>query len=156
MSRTTQDTDTLALHWINSWTVRLEGAPETLYAGESFTLRFVFSSSYPLDAPEVIFSGQVIPIHPHIYSNGHICLSILYDQWSPALTVASVCLSLQSMLSSCTKKVSMSLPCIIVPLINGYAPKRNRQLIIKCTLRLPKSHRNKRTGLSMMTPFRFI
>jgi ubiquitin-conjugating enzyme E2 W len=87
------------------WMVRLDGAPETLYAGESFVLRFVFSASYPLDAPEVIFSGPIVPIHPHVYSNGHICLSILYDQWSPALTVASVCLSLQSMLSSCTKKV---------------------------------------------------
>jgi len=32
-------------------------------------------------------------------------LSILYDQWSPALTCQSVCLSIQSMLASCTEKV---------------------------------------------------
>ncbi|CAM9973738.1 unnamed protein product, partial [Choristocarpus tenellus] len=43
-------------------------------------------------------------MHPHIYSNGHICLSILYDEWSPALTIQSVCLSILSMLSSCTGK----------------------------------------------------
>ncbi len=80
------------------WVVTLHGAPATIYAGEVFHLRFRFSASYPFDSPEVVFVGAP-PVHPHIYSNGHICLSILYDNWSPALTVRSVCLSILSMLS---------------------------------------------------------
>ncbi|EIE21250.1 UBC-like protein [Coccomyxa subellipsoidea C-169] len=91
-----------------SWIVVIDGpdvAPgmPNLYAGERFRLRVNFSDRYPLDPPEVFFIPPS-PVHPHIYSNGHICLDILYDGdnggWSPALTLGKVAISLRSMLAS--------------------------------------------------------
>eukprot|EP00128_Syssomonas_multiformis_P010292 Colp12_sorted_trinity150504_noHs@9746 len=89
---------------LDCWLIDVEGAEGTLYEGEKFTLQFTFPANYPLDSPQVIFVGPNVPKHPHIYTNGHICLSILYDNWSPALSVQSVCLSILSMLSSSTEK----------------------------------------------------
>ncbi|PAV60357.1 hypothetical protein WR25_07831 [Diploscapter pachys] len=90
---------------LKQWRVEVVGAPGTLYEGERFTLQFRFSPQYPFSSPEVMFVGQNIPAHPHVYSNGHICLSILADDWTPALSVQSVCLSIISMLSSAKEKV---------------------------------------------------
>ncbi|CAB3993210.1 Hypothetical predicted protein [Paramuricea clavata] len=89
---------------LETWVINVDGASGTLYEEEQFQLQFKFPAKYPFDSPQVMFVGSNIPIHPHIYSNGHICLSILTDDWSPALSVQSVCLSVVSMLSSCKEK----------------------------------------------------
>ena len=85
------------------WHVKFEGAKDTLYAGEVFTLQFKFDDKYPFEAAEVTFIG-VPPVHEHIYANGYICLSILSKDWTPALQTSQVCMSILSMLSSATEK----------------------------------------------------
>ncbi|KAL9122376.1 MAG: hypothetical protein Q9187_001060 [Circinaria calcarea] len=80
-----------------------------LYLNKTYRLRFRFSNKYPIEAPEVTFASSTtppreIPIHPHIYSNGIICLDLLGTAgWSPVQNVESVAMSLQSMLTGNTK-----------------------------------------------------
>eukprot|EP00039_Didymoeca_costata_P027621 m.18819 g.18819 ORF g.18819 m.18819 type:complete len:153 (+) comp6406_c0_seq1:120-578(+) len=86
------------------WRVQLTGGNDTLFSGEVYTLRITFDSKYPFEAPEVVFEGNP-PLHEHVYSNGHICMSLLYDDWSPSLTAQSISNSLLSMIGSATQKI---------------------------------------------------
>ncbi|GAA5859550.1 hypothetical protein JCM1840_004664 [Sporobolomyces johnsonii] len=93
---------------LEEWVIALRVlGDETVYAGEEFALRFRFTSGYPIDSPEVTFVVSPEwkpPVHPHVYSNGHICASVLGSGWSPVLNVQSLLLTMQSMLASCQKK----------------------------------------------------
>ncbi|XP_022176993.1 ubiquitin-conjugating enzyme E2 W-like [Myzus persicae] len=88
----------------NIWIINMQGVDGTLYEGEQFQLNIKFGSKYPFKPPKVKFVGQNIPVYPFVYDNGHIHLSNLADDWSPVLTIKSVCLSIQSMLSCCKYK----------------------------------------------------
>merc|ERR1711881_820344 len=93
---------------LKEWYMDIEVLDDNpIYKGEKYRLKFMFSNNYPIEAPEVVFvkdEAHPIPMHPHVYSNGIICLDLLDRQaWSPVHNVESVCISLQSMLTSNTK-----------------------------------------------------
>jgi len=78
------------------WQATLMGPSESPYEGGVFFLDINFPEDYPYKPPRVVFSTKIY--HPNINSSGGICLDILKDQWSPALTISKVLISICSLL----------------------------------------------------------
>ncbi|KAL2793316.1 acyl-CoA dehydrogenase/oxidase [Aspergillus keveii] len=79
------------------WQATIMGPGDSPYSGGVFFLTIHFPTDYPFKPPKVSFNTRIY--HPNINSNGSICLDILRDQWSPALTISKVLLSICSMLT---------------------------------------------------------
>lgn len=72
------------------------GPEDSPYEGGVFYLSIAFPHDYPFRPPLVRF---VTPIfHCNVNRAGSICLDILKDQWSPALTLSKVLLSICSLM----------------------------------------------------------
>ena len=82
---------------IFEWVSTILGPSGSPYAGGVFFLDIHFPADYPFKPPKVAFKTRIY--HCNINSNGQICLDILKDQWSPALTVSKVLLSVCSLLT---------------------------------------------------------
>ncbi|XP_078522865.1 LOW QUALITY PROTEIN: ubiquitin-conjugating enzyme E2 D4 [Lissotriton helveticus] len=78
------------------WQATIMGPNDSPYQGGVFFLTIHFPTDYPFKPPKVAFTTKIY--HPNINSNGSICLDILRSQWSPALTVSKVLLSICSLL----------------------------------------------------------
>ncbi|XP_069417272.1 ubiquitin-conjugating enzyme E2 D4 isoform X2 [Ovis canadensis] len=78
------------------WQATIMGPNDSPYQGGVFFLTIHFPTDYPFKPPKVVFTTKIY--HPNINSNGSICLDILRSQWSPALTVSKVLLSICSLL----------------------------------------------------------
>lgn len=68
------------------WQATIMGPGDSPYSGGVFFLAIHFPTDYPFKPPKVNFTTRIY--HPNINSNGSICLDILRDQWSPALTIS--------------------------------------------------------------------
>ncbi|CAF3602791.1 unnamed protein product [Adineta steineri] len=72
------------------------GPGDSPFQGGVFFLSIHFPADYPFKPPKITFTTKIF--HPNINSNGAICLDILRSQWSPALTISKVLLSICSLL----------------------------------------------------------
>eukprot|EP01107_Rhizomastix_libera_P015028 TRINITY_DN520_c0_g1_i1.p1 TRINITY_DN520_c0_g1~~TRINITY_DN520_c0_g1_i1.p1 ORF type:complete len:149 (-),score=12.20 TRINITY_DN520_c0_g1_i1:50-496(-) len=79
------------------WKATIVGPPDSPYQGGVFFLDIQFPSDYPFKPPKCKFITKVY--HPNVNDSGYICLDILKDQWSPALTLSRVLLSISSLLT---------------------------------------------------------
>ncbi|CAM8943213.1 unnamed protein product [Rhodiola kirilowii] len=79
------------------WQATIIGPNDSPYSGGVFIATIHFPPDYPFKPPKVSFRTKVF--HPNINSNGNICLDILKEQWSPALTISKVLLSICSLLT---------------------------------------------------------
>jgi len=79
------------------WEGIIFGPSDSPYAGGVFNVSIEFPIDYPFKPPRIMFTTKIY--HPNINTQGFICLDILKQNWSPALTISKVLLSILSMLT---------------------------------------------------------
>ena len=79
------------------WKGRIKGPIDTCYQGGIFDVDIVIPDDYPFKPPKMKFDTKIW--HPNISSvTGAICLDILKNEWTPALTIRTALISLQALM----------------------------------------------------------
>ena len=78
------------------WRATIVGPEDSPYHGGIFNLSITLPADYPFKAPKIVFTTKIY--HCNVNSNGAICLDILKDNWSPALTISKALLSICSLM----------------------------------------------------------
>ncbi|GFZ49598.1 26S protease regulatory subunit 6B homolog [Saitozyma sp. JCM 24511] len=104
------------------WEALIQGPEGTPYEGGVFAAKLVFPPDYPLNPFTMTFDPPLL--HPNIYPNGVVCISILHppgddplryesasERWSPVQGVRSVLLSVLSMLAEPNVESGADIEC---------------------------------------------
>ncbi|KAK9379902.1 ubiquitin-conjugating enzyme/RWD-like protein [Kockiozyma suomiensis] len=78
--------------------VTVDGPSQSPYEGGVFKLELFLPEEYPMVAPKVRFLTKIY--HPNIDKLGRICLDVLKTNWSPALQIRTILLSVQALLGA--------------------------------------------------------
>lgn len=80
-----------------NWIGFIRGPDGTPFEGGKFPLSIRFPTDFPFKPPRIRFTTRIY--HPNVGPEGDICLDILHDKWSPALSLRSVLVSICSLLT---------------------------------------------------------
>lgn len=86
-------------------TALIIGPEDTPYEGGYYFFKFTFPTNYPHSPPKVeyISVSHTVRLHPNLYANGKVCLSILNtwngEGWTGCQTISSVLLTICSILT---------------------------------------------------------
>lgn len=84
---------------IRHWKGTIYGPGDTCYQGGTFIVDIEIPSDYPFKPPKMKFDTKMW--HPNVSSQtGAICLDILKNEWTPALTIRTALISLQALMCS--------------------------------------------------------
>jgi ubiquitin-conjugating enzyme E2 D/E len=83
---------------LDKWEATITGPTDTPYEGGIFYLDIQIPPDYPFKPPHVKFTTKIF--HPNISKDGSICVDILKSNWSPALTLDKVLLSIIALMQS--------------------------------------------------------
>ena len=80
------------------------GPEDTPYENGYYIFKVKFTGDYPFKPPKILFeSNSPVRIHPNLYTNGKVCLSILGTwsgpSWTSVMDISSIAKSIQSLLS---------------------------------------------------------
>lgn len=92
---------------MKTFEVMFFGPPDSCFENGVFVFEFNMPDNYPFDVPKVKFiTGGLINarIHPNLYKEGKVCLSILNtwgsNEWSPLLTIEKIILTIKGLLDN--------------------------------------------------------
>ena len=81
------------------WKGVINGPGDSVYEGGKFQIDIKIPDKYPYVPPKMQFDTKIW--HPNVSSQtGAICLDILKDEWSPALSIRTALLSIQALMCS--------------------------------------------------------
>ena len=84
---------------LNHWKAQLNGPSESVYEKGVFQIDIKIPEKYPYMPPKMQFDTKIW--HPNMSSQtGAICLDILKDEWTPALSIRTALLSIQALLTA--------------------------------------------------------
>jgi ubiquitin-conjugating enzyme E2 D/E len=81
---------------ISKWSATIIGPEDTPYAGGIFKFNIIFPPTYPINPPQIEVKTKIFHCN---FSGSSICLDILKYNWSPALSISKVLISICSLLN---------------------------------------------------------